>query len=180
MTMLLVKIIEKAEKGKTFLIDEPEISLHVKWQQTLPQIFSILSENLKVSFIIATHSPILIANAQSSDTSCYLALEGILHEIPPSKRHSVETILMDGFKTYTPNNREVHEKCARLIADSINKKNNPDFLLETHPLTELNELEQIVSAKGKVNIDSTHQADIDLIAKAKVAISILLPETEAL
>lgn len=48
------------DKVNIFLFDEPEISLHVKWQKNLIKDLSELaSEN---QFIIATHSPSLVKN----------------------------------------------------------------------------------------------------------------------
>ncbi len=44
------------------LIDEPEISLHLKWQRTFIDDILKLSKHLNPRFIIATHSPAIVGN----------------------------------------------------------------------------------------------------------------------
>lgn len=123
---LFTRIIVTAEPGKVVLVDEPEISLHVRWQQILPGLFSHLARELRCLFVIATHAPTLIANARSSMDHCFLAKVPKLHEIPTHHRHSVETILLKGFETYTPHNREVAERCAALVGEAIRATNRED------------------------------------------------------
>ena len=56
---LLFTFISFSNDGGVFLIDEPEISLHVLWQENLiPQLKKL--NNTKNQLIIATHSPILV------------------------------------------------------------------------------------------------------------------------
>ncbi|MEM9217520.1 MAG: AAA family ATPase [Cyanobacteria bacterium P01_F01_bin.150] len=58
--VLFYELIFKTDDNYFFLIDEPEISLHVDWQR---QFFSDMSEISKLgnhSFLIATHSPQII------------------------------------------------------------------------------------------------------------------------
>jgi hypothetical protein len=40
-------------------------------------------------------------------------------EIPRNELRSVESALFDGFSTYTPRNRAVHEECAHIVAEAI-------------------------------------------------------------
>jgi predicted ATP-binding protein involved in virulence len=44
--------------GNVFIIDEPELSLHVQWQEHFVE--SVLEANAKVQYIFATHSPSII------------------------------------------------------------------------------------------------------------------------
>ena len=44
----------------TLFMDEPEVSLHMEWQQTL--IEKIRRLNPKVQIILSTHSPAIIMN----------------------------------------------------------------------------------------------------------------------
>ncbi|OMQ39322.1 hypothetical protein BKX96_08945 [Pseudomonas putida] len=107
---LLIRICANADVHTVFLIDEPEISLHVSWQQRLPQLLSRIAKEFECSFVVATHSPILITNARDAISHCFLAENKKLRPIPAHQRHSVESILLDGFKTYTPDNREINER----------------------------------------------------------------------
>ncbi|MEP0190642.1 MAG: AAA family ATPase [Erythrobacter sp.] len=47
-----------AQEANVFIIDEPELSLHIRWQEIFVQ--SLLQANEKVQYIMATHSPSII------------------------------------------------------------------------------------------------------------------------
>lgn len=60
--VLLCELLFKVPYGTLVLIDEPELSLHVKWQREfLPELISIAK---KVGFVavIATHSPFIVGD----------------------------------------------------------------------------------------------------------------------
>ncbi|CZF83984.1 phosphonate C-P lyase system protein PhnK [Grimontia celer] len=60
--ILFYKLIFLYGKGSLVLIDEPELSLHISWQNNfINDIKEIISQN-NLSVIIATHSPDLIGN----------------------------------------------------------------------------------------------------------------------
>jgi predicted ATP-binding protein involved in virulence len=60
--VLFYELIFKAEKNSFFLVDEPEISLHIDWQRSfLSDIYKISSLGDR-NFLIATHSPQIIGN----------------------------------------------------------------------------------------------------------------------
>ena len=48
-----------AEGGKLFIIDEPELSLHIKWQEDFLDSVEKIAPSTQIVF--ATHSPILVA-----------------------------------------------------------------------------------------------------------------------
>ncbi|MGV2836040.1 AAA family ATPase, partial [Pseudomonas shirazensis] len=174
---LMLKVLAAARPGATFLIDEPEISLHVSWQQVLPRILNLLADKLQVSFVVATHSPILIANTSDTDV-CLRSRDRRLSEITGPERHSVETILMEGFLTYTPHNRAIQEKCAQLVASIISAVNTGGIGDKAdNALGELSKLEKTIEDTGRGNQDRRERSDLDLIAKAQAAISMLLAET---
>ncbi|HEX8443430.1 MAG TPA: AAA family ATPase [Allosphingosinicella sp.] len=49
---------EAAQAAGVFIIDEPELSLHVQWQEIL--VSSLLKANPSIQYILATHSPSII------------------------------------------------------------------------------------------------------------------------
>ena len=49
-----------AQSASIFIIDEPELSLHIRWQEIFTK--SVLAVNSKIQDIIATHSPSIIIN----------------------------------------------------------------------------------------------------------------------
>lgn len=57
-------IIFREQNNSLILIDEPELSLHVHWQDMLRNFFENFKENKSVQLILATHSPELIYNLE--------------------------------------------------------------------------------------------------------------------
>ncbi|GAA5013736.1 AAA family ATPase [Massilia kyonggiensis] len=59
--VMFYELIFNSKKGDTILIDEPELSLHISWQnQFIKDLRDVTSMN-NVSVVIATHSPDIIA-----------------------------------------------------------------------------------------------------------------------
>ena len=60
--VLFYELLFNCSEKNFILIDEPELSLHVKWQQKMiDDLLSICNQN-KLNILIATHSPDLIGN----------------------------------------------------------------------------------------------------------------------
>ena len=58
--MIAHLIFEEARKTSgIFIIDEPELSLHIAWQEIFVE--SIMAASPKTQFILATHSPSIIS-----------------------------------------------------------------------------------------------------------------------
>ena len=49
-----------AGPGSVVVLDEPEISLHVSWQQKLGRYYSDICRVRNIQMIVATHSPQVI------------------------------------------------------------------------------------------------------------------------
>ena len=64
--LLFSNIITSSDNPSIFIIDEPEISLNIKWQRKLISTLIKLSNNSKIQFILATHSIELLTNYKSS------------------------------------------------------------------------------------------------------------------
>lgn len=60
--ILFYSLLFKAEEGSIFLLDEPEISLHVTWQRKLVDDLLKIAQLNPIQICIATHSPSLISN----------------------------------------------------------------------------------------------------------------------
>lgn len=56
--------------GGIVLIDEPEISLHPKWQLKLKDLLFEIFKDYNVQIIIATHSPYVFSNLNEAHESC--------------------------------------------------------------------------------------------------------------
>jgi len=56
--IILGEALLQQEKAVIYIADEPELSLHVKWQETLTSSISRLNSNSQIIF--ATHSPDIV------------------------------------------------------------------------------------------------------------------------
>lgn len=105
MIVTLLGIASSIEDGSLILIDEPEISLHPQWQSEylgrLEKAFSVFHG---CHFIIATHSPTLVAGVNSEETN------NVDLEAAPATTnktlsgHSVDEVLLSTFGVVTKNN----------------------------------------------------------------------------
>jgi ABC-type cobalamin/Fe3+-siderophores transport system ATPase subunit len=175
---LLLSIITTADLGTVFLVDEPEISLHLKWQQTLPRVFHLLSLRFGCSFVVATHAPTLITNANDRGSHSFMLDMGRLPELSERERYSVESIILGGFGTYTPHNRAVHEACARIVAKTMESKGTRRSDAPS-PLAELQVILDKMKTTHGAYVPPGQQEDIDLIKKAYTAVELLLRDQEA-
>lgn len=68
--LMFAKILSAMEEHSVFLIDEPELSLHLHWQMEFhKELSKILSKLNKFHVVIATHSPIMISEGVRNDGS---------------------------------------------------------------------------------------------------------------
>lgn len=58
--VMLYKLIFSDAKDQLYLIDEPEISLHVEWQRQFSEDLRLIAEARGHRFLVATHSPQII------------------------------------------------------------------------------------------------------------------------
>lgn len=88
-----------SEKNSLFLLDEPDTYLHPKWQrQFITDIENTIdsNNNSENSFIIATHSPQLLSNAQSNLNFVKIIEEGkLIKNTPKYYGREINSILYD-------------------------------------------------------------------------------------
>jgi ABC-type transport system involved in cytochrome c biogenesis ATPase subunit len=169
---LAAKMISEAERKTLFIIDEPEISLHVAWQRAVPKIFAMIAQEFQVDVLVATHSPVLITSADDRDDYCFTARDRALQELSQDDRRSVETALFEGFRTYTNNNREIHERCASLVAgfiDDANGPGNPEEAIRP-VLKKLDDMKEVINLQQRFTEQDGIRFDLGLIERAKAAV----------
>lgn len=169
---MAIKIAAKVERDTFVLLDEPEISLHVAWQRNLPAVLREFSRRLECSFVVATHSPVVIASTDDEMDFCFVMREGQLIELQPSRRRSIEASLFEGFKTYTPYTHHVQERCAEIVSKIVSDADDEGLVLgsEAPYLAELQALRtSLEETAGK-----TSDWDIALVDKAILAVQELL------
>lgn len=54
-----LSLLEDAKRSHVYIVDEPEVSLHITWQEKF--IDALLEASPNTQFILATHSPSIIA-----------------------------------------------------------------------------------------------------------------------
>lgn len=64
--VLLYDLIFKTPKNSILLIDEPESSLHVAWQNDFVKDMVTIAMNKGLQIIVATHSPIIVSHTEDS------------------------------------------------------------------------------------------------------------------
>ncbi len=98
-----------SNEHSVIVIDEPENSLHPKWQHSyISRLLDLLSFR-EPEVIVATHAPIVVsgAHAQAPDsTHVFRAENGVAHVVEDIE-DSVEGTLMEVFGTVTRKNHYV-------------------------------------------------------------------------
>lgn len=68
-TNIYMEIINSGKSDFIILIDEPDLHLHLDWQrqyiQKLIDVFSTINKDIKMHFILATHSPFIVSDLPS-------------------------------------------------------------------------------------------------------------------
>lgn len=104
-------------RGAVIIIDEPENSLHPRWQKKyISQIFDLF-HLYEVSVVIATHSPMIISGIGLSkvDGNVYSMVKGSICAIEYGDKN-IELIMWNIFKIITPESPFL----SRYISDLIN------------------------------------------------------------
>jgi ABC-type Mn2+/Zn2+ transport system ATPase subunit len=175
MLTLALKLVAYANSKTVILVDEPEISLHVSWQRAIPALLETVGSRLGCSIVVATHSPVIISSATHRYDQCFVARNHALTELSLRQRRSVETALFDAFHTYTANNRQVHERCAAIVAETIRALNAEPALKDEELLyvkvlrEELSEMEHIIHSADSAQLAHV-QEDLTLIAHTRAAL----------
>ncbi len=117
--------------NSVILIDEPEISLHPKWQQKIVKVYEGIGENNQI--IIATHSPHIVSSVKSESLKLLVkADEGIEilqgEEINGSYGYPVERVLTELMGVETPRDFEV-QNMIKTLQDLVrdNKYQTEEF-----------------------------------------------------
>ena len=166
------KLCSTAAPGAVMLVDEPELSLHVSWQRAVPAMLADLSRHFECAFVVATHSPVLIASTLRDD-HCFVAKQQVLSPLPHSQVASVESVLFDDFDTYTPNTRRVHEQCAAAVSMAIRQSSSGLASGDGHQkeaaLSRLRAAEHPVEKSPAFGLPGRAR-DLELIRQARAAI----------
>ncbi|OLQ77460.1 hypothetical protein BIT28_07410 [Photobacterium proteolyticum] len=130
-------IASKIKKNSIILIDEPENSLHPKWQKEyISKLFSFFSL-YRPKFVLATHSPLMISSLDidnkytdyNINTSVYRVENFSINKIDHESTN-VEGILWDMFNVITPENRFLSNLLVNLMNDLNDRMVTRKYVLD--------------------------------------------------
>lgn len=111
---------------KVILIDEPENSLHPKWQRKYIEfLIGFLGYNDDIKVIIATHSPFITMENDfySADFSLCGIQDGVIFDTNHrQKNNNIEQVYYELFGILTPKNRYLSDYCNKLVRGVAEKR----------------------------------------------------------
>ncbi|QQS87488.1 AAA family ATPase [Fusobacterium canifelinum] len=137
---LSIKMLEP--KNSIILIDEPELSLHPKWQQRIVEVYKNIGENNQI--ILATHSPHILGSVSNENIFILYRNENgkieakTRDELYSSYGQPVERVLKDimGLESVrTPKIEKELEELRKLVDE--NKYSTDDFKKKYNALLEI-------------------------------------------
>lgn len=162
------RIISNIDYNNIILIDEPEVSMHIEWQQKLPHLFDMISKEYHASFVVATHSPIIINSVDMNKNKCYAASRAGLEIIDKNCVRNVESTIFDSFDVVTKNNRSVYETCAKAVS-AFMKKINSNLDVDRQYQQSTKELNELLSKLSEHN-QHAFTNEISLVRRAQEAV----------
>lgn len=121
----LIFITSIITENSIILIDEPENSLHPKWQIEYVKKITELYYFYQPKIVIATHSPLIIngAKANSKSLQIFKGKKGTF-KLHKNKTMNVEEIYEDFFDLTTPENRYISEYVIEQLNNLSSRKIN--------------------------------------------------------
>lgn len=179
--LLFAKVLSVMKEGTVFLIDEPEISLHLHWQMKFHEtVMRLLSKLKRFHVVVATHAPIMISEAAKSDPDNKHNMVAVLRHVVSTgmqesdlgpgigkmtcERHSFSSVashdqlVLRYFHTAPYQAREVSVEIADTVLSVAEKTKKP-----REAISLLNDLLTVegLSAQAKTQIEMA----IDLVLK---------------
>jgi predicted ATPase len=112
----LLFISSKVNGADLLLIDEPENSLHPRWQRDYIDLIAAAIGYSDIRVVIATHSPILVLSTLNTTMSKrVLVLSDTFEERVELEMSSLEEVLAEVFHSYTPRNTYLSSTLVELM-----------------------------------------------------------------
>ncbi|QKN82279.1 AAA family ATPase [Scandinavium goeteborgense] len=131
------------------LIDEPENSLHPRWQREYVNHLYNMFYQFEPKIILATHSPIVVSGAFESDLapSIYEVKNAEIHRFREASTTNVEEILLEVFQLLTSENRFFSFKVNKIINEYISGE-----ISYVEIKKQIDRLRQLSSDKNQIKI----------------------------
>ncbi|MEX5495910.1 AAA family ATPase [Pseudomonas asgharzadehiana] len=144
--VLMLGIAGHIEDGSLILIDEPEISLHPRWQEEFMQLLSRSFWRYSFcQFIVATHSPQIVSRIGRQNSFVLSLPSGVLHEGANFKNKSADFQLAELFDAPGIMNEYISRITFDLIAKIRSHKKASNQIL--------NDMNQLKQLKHKLSPD---------------------------
>ncbi|MFZ6694478.1 AAA family ATPase [Stenotrophomonas acidaminiphila] len=115
--VLMLGVAGHIQDDSLVLIDEPEISLHPEWQERFIELLqAAFSDYRGCQFVIATHSPQIIARLSGSGSFIYHLRKKQLYRASQFEHRSADYQLAELFDTPGMMNEYISRVCFNLIA----------------------------------------------------------------
>lgn len=122
---LILGIAGNIKDNSLIFIDEPEISLHPKWQEYfMPLLMKVFSSYKGCHFFIATHSPQIISNLKSENCFIISLTENTIFPAIDFNNMSSDFQLAELFKTPGIKNEYINRLAFSLLSKLKNNKNS--------------------------------------------------------
>lgn len=146
------------------LIDEPENSLHPRWQREYVNHLYNMFYQFEPIIILATHSPIVVSGAFESDLapSIYEVRNADIHRYYEASTTNVEEILLEVFQLLTSENRFFSFKVNKIINEYISGE-----ISDVEVNKQIDRLRQLSSDKNQIKIIDSIPNIIKKIATKK-------------
>jgi predicted ATPase len=153
------------DENTVILIDEPENSLHPKWQREYVKTMMDIFHYYQPMFVIATHSPMIISGAELaiSKTKIFKAknFEFLIEHKEPK---NIEEIYYNFFDTTTPENRFLSEMLINnlnLLSEQLISLNHFSNFIKvlTNSIVDRKQLEMLKNVEElahKITLNSTN------------------------
>lgn len=121
----IIFICTHIEENSVILIDEPETSLHPKWQKEYLTTLLDLFHYWEPRIVIATHSPIMVSGIESDIFKNKIMIHGLegssLNNDYATKNESIEQTMWEKFNLLTPQSNYLSNLTVELI-NKLSKK----------------------------------------------------------
>ena len=152
---LLLGLFANNVKGGVVIIDEPDLHLHPKWQRSLLDLLASLSEERRIQFVLATHSPQFITTESIQNTFRVYEENGTSKVFIPSSEDMQKSDIKDIFHIVNVlNNEKIFFAEKVILVEGVVDRIIYEKVLSVLKKTQNNsETIEIVEVHGKDNFE---------------------------